>query len=242
MTVVPPPLEPAAGEAVPAAANERVYANAGNPALLELLGPGCRRVLDVGCGAGDNAARLTARDPACRVHGITHSRAEAALAARHLERCWVFDLEQSWPPELERERFDALVFSHVLEHLREPSRVLARFCRLLAQGGSALIAVPNVLGWRQRLSFLRGRFEYRSSGVLDGTHLRFFTYFTADRYLLADSPELVLVTKRVTGSVPLWWLRRRLLPARACSAIDALGCRALPNLFGAEILLKATRR
>jgi 2-polyprenyl-3-methyl-5-hydroxy-6-metoxy-1,4-benzoquinol methylase len=222
-----------------------VYSNAGNPALLDLLGA-ARRVLDVGCGAGDNAALLRARDATVRVVGITHSPAEAALAAAHLERCHVFDIESAWPAEplaeLTAARFDALVFSHVLEHLREPSRVLARFSQLLAPGGSVLIAVPNVLGWRQRLRFLSGRFEYQASGVLDATHLRFFTYFTAADYLLADCPELRLVARRVTGSVPLWLLRRRVLPASLSAAIDALGCRAYPNLFGSEILLKASKR
>lgn len=105
-----------------------------------------------------------------------------------------------------------------------------------------LIAVPNVLSWRQRLQFASGRFEYQDAGVLDATHLRFFTYFTADAYLLSDAPELELETKTVSGSVPLWWLRRHALPERACAAIDRLGCRWRPNLFGAQVLLKATRR
>jgi 2-polyprenyl-3-methyl-5-hydroxy-6-metoxy-1,4-benzoquinol methylase len=222
------------------AAPERVYVNAGNPALLELIEPGWQRLLDVGCGAGDNASLLRAQNPAGLIHGITHSRAEATLAAPHLTRAWVFDLEQAWPAELEAERFDVLVFSHVLEHLRQPSHTLARFCRLLRPGGSVLIAVPNVLFWHQRLSFLMGHFEYEAAGVLDSTHLRFFTYFTADTELLAQTPELRLDEKRVTGSVPLWGLRRHLLPPRASAAIDALGCRAWPNLFGAQILLKAT--
>jgi 2-polyprenyl-3-methyl-5-hydroxy-6-metoxy-1,4-benzoquinol methylase len=222
-----------------------VYSNAGNPALLELLGE-ARRVLDVGCGAGDNAALMRARDASRRVVGITHSPQEAALASAHLERCHVFDIEAPWPDRVAAELgavgFDTLVFSHVLEHLRQPSQVLARFSRLLAPGGSVLIAVPNVLGWRQRLRFLQGRFEYEASGALDATHLRFFTYFTAAEYLLAECPELRLTARRVTGSVPLWLLRRRLLPGRLCTAIDAVGCRAYPNLFGSEILLKATRR
>lgn len=226
----------------PFGAGERVYENAGNPALLELLPPGARRVLDVGCGAGGNAALLRAREPRCEVQGVTRSSAEAARAAPHLARAWVFDLEGEWPAELDAERFDALVLSHVLEHLRDPGAVLARACRLLEPGGSVLIAVPNVLSWRQRLSFLAGRFEYTESGVLDATHLRFFTYFTADTLLLAGSPELTLDDKRVTGSVPLWLLRRHVLPATLSAAIDALGCRWRPNLFGAEILLRASKR
>jgi 2-polyprenyl-3-methyl-5-hydroxy-6-metoxy-1,4-benzoquinol methylase len=220
---------------------ERIYDNAGNPALCALLAPGARRVLDVGCGAGANAALLRARAPGSTIEGITFSAAEAELARRQLDRCWLFDLEQSFPAELEAARFDALVCSHVLEHLREPSAVLGRLARLLRPGGCALIAVPNVLCWQQRLAFLAGRFEYRAHGVLDGTHLRFFTYDTADRYLLAEAPELRLVAKHVTGSVPLWWLRRRVLPRRWSAGIDALGCRARPNLFGTEILLKAVK-
>jgi SAM-dependent methyltransferase len=235
----------AASELVPggvAAAERRVYDNAANPALCALLGPGSRRVLDVGCGAGQNAAWLTDRHPGISIMGITRSPAEAEQARPHLERCWVLDLERDFPADLAAERFDAILCSHVLEHLRAPSLVLGRLARLLARGGCVLIAVPNVLGWRQRLAFLSGRFEYTSDGVLDSTHLRFFTYDTADRYLLAETPELGLDEKHVTGNVPLWWLRRHVLPSAWSSRLDALGCRVRPNLFGSEVLLKVSKR
>jgi 2-polyprenyl-3-methyl-5-hydroxy-6-metoxy-1,4-benzoquinol methylase len=222
--------------------HERIYSNQGNPPLVGLLGGECRSLLDVGCGAGDNAALLRARHPSCRVFGVTRAEGEAERARRFMERCWVFDIEAGFPEDLTAQRFDALMFSHVLEHVRQPAEVLARFIPLLNPGGVVLIAVPNVLSWRQRVQFLRGHFEYAESGVLDDTHLRFFTYFTAARYLLARSPELELKSEQVTGSVPLWWLRRHVFRADWSRAIDDWACGIWPNLFGGQILLEAIKK
>lgn len=225
-----------------ATAFDRVYTNAGNPPLIDLLDSQSCKVLDVGCGAGDNAALVEARGFRCEVFGITRSPAEAEIARRYLQHCWVFDVEDGVPEELGKHTFDVLMFSHVMEHLRNPSTVLARLTKLLDPGGVVLIAVPNVLFWRQRVQFLLGRFEYQAAGIMDVTHLRFFTFLTADRYLLADTPELRVVFKDVTGSVPLWALRRYLLPRRLSSLFDDVGCRVLPNLFGSQVLIKAVKR
>jgi len=222
--------------------HDRIYSNHGNPPVIDMLQPDCLRLLDVGCGAGDNAALLKSRYPECQVFGITHSEAEEEIARRHMKRCWILDIEGEFPSDLENKKFDALMFSHVLEHLSEPAAVLARFSRLLNPGGVVLIAVPNILSWRQRIQFLFGRFEYESAGVLDDTHLRFFTYFTADPYLLAQSPDLALQFKGVTGSVPLWLLRRYALPKTWSDAVDVWGCRHWPNLFGVQILIKAEKK
>jgi 2-polyprenyl-3-methyl-5-hydroxy-6-metoxy-1,4-benzoquinol methylase len=218
---------------------DRVYQNDGNAPLIDLLGGNALQVLDVGCGAGDNAALIRSRSPSCRIFGVTHSAAEAELAKRHMTACSVWDIEGDIPAELAATRFDAIIFSHVLEHLRDPAAVLCKFSQLLDQRGTVLIAVPNILSWAMRWQFLRGDFEYRADGVLDETHLRFFTYKTADRFLLSRCPQLTLVSKQVTGSVPLWWLRRYLLPGKASHFLDTMGCRVWPNLFGGQILLKA---
>jgi 2-polyprenyl-3-methyl-5-hydroxy-6-metoxy-1,4-benzoquinol methylase len=217
----------------------RIYKNNGNAPLLALLDSAARMVLDVGCGAGDNAALLRTMLPQCEVHGVTHSPTEAQMAEKCMAACWVFDIEGEIPAELAAIRFDTLIFSHVLEHLRDPAVILKKFTALLRPGGCVAIAVPNVLSWAMRWRFVRGNFEYESDGVLDDTHLRFFTYLTADRYLLGKSPELNLVSKSTTGSVPQWWLRRHLLPKSWSARIDAVGCRVWPNLFGDQVLLKA---
>jgi 2-polyprenyl-3-methyl-5-hydroxy-6-metoxy-1,4-benzoquinol methylase len=223
------------------ARDERIYSNAGNSALLDLLDGPVVRVLDVGCGAGDNTILLKQRYPSVSISGVTVSTSEAAAARPHLDACWVFDIEQVFPPDLQAARFDTLVFSHVLEHLRNPAEVLSRFVKLLDSGGTVLIAVPNVLQWRQRIKFLLGKFEYECAGVMDDTHLRFFTYYTAAHYLLAECPELTITHQSAPGSIPLWWLRRSVLPAAWSDAVDRLGSRHWPNLFGGQVLIKATK-
>jgi SAM-dependent methyltransferase len=221
---------------------ERIYSNQGNSPLIDLLGKGCNRLLDIGCGAGDNAALVKSRYPECEVFGITRSPGEAELARRHMTHCWLCDIEYELPADLSVQSFDALIFSHVLEHFRDPAAVLAKFTPLLRKGGEILIAVPNVLSWWMRLRFLLGDFEYESEGVLDDTHLRFFTYFTAEKLLLSKSPGLALVHKSVTGSVPLWWLRRYVLPRRVTVYLDQWGCRHFPNLFGGQVFIRALKR
>lgn len=219
---------------------ERIYENGGNQPLIELLTK-CGRVLDVGCGAGANALLIKRRYPQASISGLTCSNAEAGLAKEILDECWVLDLEIDLPDNLKALTFDALIFSHVLEHLREPALVMEHFVTLLQPGGQVLIAVPNILGWRERLQFVLGRFEYKSSGVLDDTHLRFFTYYTADKYLLGKCSQLTVQEKCVTGSVPLWWFRRYLFPESWCRVIDRIGCKYWPNLFGGQVLIKAVK-
>jgi 2-polyprenyl-3-methyl-5-hydroxy-6-metoxy-1,4-benzoquinol methylase len=221
-------------------ATTQIYQNEGNPALIDLLDGGTLRILDIGCGAGDNARLARSRNPDRNVFGITQSEPEAIIARAHMAACWVFDIEKDLPDALRELKFDAMIFSHVLEHLREPAAVLARFLKLLEPGGVILIAVPNILSYRMRWQFLLGNFEYQSGGELDRTHLRFLTYKTARQFVLPAAEGLKVHYYGVTGSVPLFVFRRHLLPPRWSASIDAWGCRHWPNLFGSQILIKAS--
>jgi SAM-dependent methyltransferase len=199
------------------------------------------RILDVGCGAGDNARLIKHRNSQVVIHGITRSAEEAERAAQVLSTCHCADIEEGIPAALLDEKFDAMIFSHVLEHLVEPWSVLADYSGLLRPGGEMLVAVPNVAHWRIRSQLMRGMFEYQSTGVLDITHLRFFTFNTAPQLLFGSASKLRLIEVRADGDVPQWILRRHILSTDAARYIDAFAARRWPNLFSAQVLIKATK-
>jgi len=217
------------------------YRNDGNDLVLSLVPDDAMRILDVGCGAGDNARRLRIANPNIRLVGITHSEDEADLCAEHFERVVVGDLEMLDANHVGGE-FDLLLFSHVLEHLRDPLSVVRRLLPLLASGGHVLVAVPNTLEWRSRIQLLRGRFDYTAHGIFDRTHLRFFTYDSAPRELIAPLPQLELLIQRGGGAAPLGPLRRWLMPNTLRARIDALTVRSCPNLFARETAMLARLR
>jgi SAM-dependent methyltransferase len=223
------------------AARGGVYKNEGNLLLLDLLAPNVKTILDIGCGAGDNARMIRVRRPTAQIVGITLSSEEAQLAQQYLSNVHVADLDSSDLSFLGNCYFDAIILSHVLEHLKDPVALLRRVLAYLPPGGQVLIAVPNVLEYKCRLRFLMGQFEYEDCGIMDRTHLHFFTWYTADRDLIYPIKELRIVTKIAEGAAPLWILRRSIFRANLSRSIDAFCVRLLPNLFGWQIVMAAMR-
>jgi len=141
--------------------------------MVELIG-GSKRVLDVGCSTGYLAHTLRGRD--CSVSGVELDAASAEQARPDLDRLVIGDVDHLDLLEaFGDERFDVVVFGDVLEHLRDPLPVLRTARRLLAEGGSVVASIPNVAHGSVRLALLAGRFDYQDLGLLDRTHLRFFT-------------------------------------------------------------------
>src|SRR5205823_9801714 len=89
------------------------------------------------------------------VVGVTYSKEEAALAARNLDRVIVCDLNDFDSENLGE--FDCIVCSHVLEHLYQPEQLLIHLRPRLSFGGRLIVALPNILFWKQRIQFLRGQ-------------------------------------------------------------------------------------
>jgi SAM-dependent methyltransferase len=163
-----------------------------NLALLR-HGPSGARVLDVGCGSGLLGARLRTRGNV--VWGVDSAGDIAEAAAARLDRFMLADItdEAAVGALLGDERFEAIVFADVLEHIPDPVSTLRSYMRFLAPGGSVLVSVPNVAVWNVRAGLLLGRFRYTATGTLDRTHLRFFTRANLDRALAEAGLRVELI-------------------------------------------------
>lgn len=172
-------------------------------ALIDLLaGLQPHSVLEIGCGSGANLAEIRRRHPQCRTVGLERQPEAAAQARRRpgIDQLMEGDVLDPACIDFAPASFDLIVLSHVLEHFAEPEQVLARCRGWLRPDSHLLIALPNlrhgaVLG---ELLF-GGDFRYRDHGVLDRTHLRFYTRRSAIRFLHEHGFETLRVRPDVEG-------------------------------------------
>lgn len=208
-----------------------IYRNSGNISLLDLISSAPGRILDCGCGAGDNARILSS----CgwRVTGVTIDPTEREAAQTSCESVYLADLEEGLPPAVGKD-FDAVLASHVLEHLARPEKLLHDVRHKLKPQGTLAVALPNIAHYSQRISHLRGGFTYTETGQLDRTHLRLYTYWTARELLETNGYRVTTI--RAEGGLP-WWKSRKFLPEKLIHRVDNLALSRRPNLLGFQTLL-----
>jgi methionine biosynthesis protein MetW len=195
------------------------------------------RALDLGCGDGTLAEAL--REAGHHVTGVDLSGDPAAKA--RVDRYVVADLDEGLPAEVTRDGavFDVVVAADVIEHVRRPEQLLTEIHDVLGPGGRLLLSVPNFGHWYVRVRVASGRFDYDRRGILDRTHLRFFTLRSLER-LLHDTGWHV-VRSDATG-LPFHVADRGGgggLSARLASAlgrVDQASVRARRTLFGYQLL------
>jgi 2-polyprenyl-3-methyl-5-hydroxy-6-metoxy-1,4-benzoquinol methylase len=236
--------EAATATDAPLAAGACPYAHKRDPwsshakiaALLRTLPPGAR-VLDVGAASGTLGQDL--RGSGLVLLGIEPNEEWAELARAHYASVAAFGLDDA-PEQILRGQ-DAIVLADVLEHLPDPERSLQRLVGLQEPGTLFLISVPNVANLWVRLNLLVGQFSYSERGILDRTHLRFFTR----RTLLEMVSSSGLATIGVQSTpIPLglvfpalldaWWGRGLL---RCLDLVTSLR----PTLFGYQFLVTARK-
>jgi SAM-dependent methyltransferase len=191
------------------------------------------RILDLGCSGGLLAEKLRAGGH--HVVGVDH--VEVPGVRDRVDRLVVANLQRGIPPDA-GQGYDLVIAGDVIEHLPRPMDLLRDIARVLRPGGQVLLSVPNFSHWYPRIRVALGAFGYDRRGILDDTHLRFFTRRSLRRLIRATGFDVL--TETATG-----------LPIDAVVAdggglssfirgVDKLFVRTRPTLFAYQYILRLT--
>lgn len=200
---------------VEAGNEKRVYGR-----IISWAKPGLR-ALDVGCDTGRLGEGLKRKGLA--VDGVEMDPDAARLAAGRLDRVVTGSILDASVLHGLNGPYDIIIFADVLEHLPQPEAALDGIKALLSDEGEVYASLPNVANFRVRLPLLFGRFQYTEIGILDKTHLRFFTRTTARELFTGAGYEVAEVKPAATH-----------LPAPLLYA--------LPGLFATRFVIRARPR
>jgi glycosyltransferase involved in cell wall biosynthesis len=192
-----------------------------------------QRVLEVGTATGYLTSEMVKRG--CEVTGIEQDPEMAKIAEQYCKKMVVGDVESLDMSELGT--YDAIILGDVVEHLRNPREFLQKTGKLLNKNGKILISLPNVANIWVRLNLLFGRFNYSRVGILDESHLRFFTLETSKQ--IARDSGLEVISTNVTP-IPLPLILPATSKGRPLSFLHALNwgiTRLRKTLFGYQFIL-----
>jgi 2-polyprenyl-3-methyl-5-hydroxy-6-metoxy-1,4-benzoquinol methylase len=191
--------------------------------LLSILGTG-QSVLELGCHTGHFSTAAIANGNV--VVGVDIDARAVETARQSGIDATVIDLDL--PDVLPQDgRFDVVLMANVLEHLHDPARLVRDAASAVHKTGRLLVSVPNVAHYTVRLALLRGRFDYTRVGILDETHLRFYTRKTLRRLLEDNGWRIV---RERSAPMVVSSIRGRLLRNLASQ---------LPNLFSVHLIAEA---
>lgn len=198
-------------------------------------------ILELGCGEGFFAERLAQRG-----NGVTG--VDALDRPKHSEAMVKYvkaDLSRGFGPAVDTLRgfrYDKILMMDVLEHLERPEQLLRECRSLMTEQTQALISVPNVANITVRVSMLFGQFRYTERGILDKTHLRFFTRRSARQMIESSGYD---VTREDVTVMPLelvFGWRHDNPVMRVLNSLLYVATRVLPGLLGYQLIFHARRR
>ena len=209
-----------------------VYSNNGNMVLLNSINiKKDDLILDCGCGAGDNAKKLKERG--AKITGITISITEMEIAKNFCEKVLIANLENGIPSEVDK-KFDYIIMSHILEHLVNPSKLLVDSKKFLKQNGKLIIALPNFLIYYNRFKILFGGFKYTDGGIMDQTHVRFYSPVLVEQLILDNGLQIEKIIH--DGEVP-FWIFRKIIPNKIKLVISNFLTYKFPSLFSYQTIV-----
>ncbi len=201
--------------------------------ILKSVRPG-EQVLDLGCGEGVLAREIGKNG--CQVTGVDVLPAEHVLPVFDGYLQWDLENPLGWPL---RRDFDCVILGDIIEHLKDEKTLMRNVRQVLKEDGRLIISTPNIALWLYRILHLFGRFEYADKGIMDRTHVRFYSLKTLRNLL--KSTGFHILNERFT-TIPFHLLITSTKLKRMANVVNFLYfqlVRIWPTLFAYQFVLTA---
>lgn len=177
--------------------------------IIEAVPEGCEVILDVGCGKG-TLGRWFKENGVAQVWGVELMPGPGEASKQWLDRVVIGNVEQTALP-FPAGSVDCIICADLLEHTADPWTVVANLKKLLKPTGCIIASIPNVGFHRNIRRMIRGQWLYTDEGLLDRTHLRFFTFQTIEEMFARNGMAIEAVFKKVDAGVNIRVLNALLL-------------------------------
>ena len=196
--------------------------------------------MDLGCADG-TLGQILKKTHGCQVVGVENNKRLVKIAKTKLDKVIFGDIDaKTTLDKIAKEpKFDVIFASAIFEHLKRPTVVVKKLSKSLKNDGFLLITLPNIAFWQIRINLLRGNFNYTDSGILDKTHLRFFTTKTALEFLKDECGLKIVRVEFEFPKTPLLHRTANLIPYFG-TILESFIYRNFSNLFAYQILIIAS--
>ncbi len=171
--------------------------------LMDLIPESCNHILEIGCGTGATGSFIKRKNPDVTYIGLEIDEQAARIAESRLNKVLVVDIEKVYPDELnfEKESFDLIIAADVLEHLYDPWRVMHFLQGYLKKNGKALLSFPNTQNINLIANLVQGHWTYEKYGLLDATHIRFFTWNEIEKLLQGTGYRILKTVSQLQAAL-----------------------------------------
>lgn len=144
--------------------------------IFSLIPSNSKNILDIGCASGYLGKYIKSKYKSIPITGLDNNKEDIKIAKKNLDEALIFNLESDiFPERFKKNKFDVVILADILEHLINPEKLLQNLHQIITSNSTLIISIPNIVHQSTIINLINRKWEYTDTGILDKTHLKFFS-------------------------------------------------------------------